>query len=292
MIHLLAACVLLAHRQAESLVIAPGATLQKLGGGFAFTEGPVADKQGNVYFTDQPNDRIMLWKTDGTIEQWMKPCGRSNGMWFDKAGNLIACADENNQLWSISPTGDAKVLVKQFHGKLLNGPNDVWIRPDGGMYITDPLYVRPYWKRDPQMQQPGQNVLFLSPNRRDLMQVTFDLQVPNGIIGTPDGRVLYVGDLGKNETYRFRIDKDGTLSDEKLFCKLGSDGMTMDDRGNVYLSGHGVTVYDPNGNKIAHIPVPEDWVGHVCFGGKDHHLLFITATHGIYGMQMRVRGAY
>ncbi len=174
----------------------------------------------------------------------------------------------------------------------MNGPNDVWIRPDGGMYITDPMYARPYWTRSPEIQQTGQHVYYFPPDRKSLTQVTIDLKVPNGIIGTPDGRFLYVGDLGLNETFRYRIQKDGMLANKTLFCKLGSDGMTMDEKGNVYLTGKGVTVFDRTGNQIDHIDVPEDWVGHVAFGGSDHHLLFITASKGIYGLQMKVRGAF
>src|SRR5882724_1621650 len=159
-------------RAADSKIIAPGAALEKLAGGFEFTEGPAADKDGNVFFTDQPNDRIVKWSAaDGTVSDWLKPCGRSNGTYFDKDGNLIACADEKNELWSISPDLKVTVLVKDFGGKLLNGPNDLWIRPDGAIYFTDPLYQRPYWKRDPTMQQDGQHVYFLAVDRKSLKRV-------------------------------------------------------------------------------------------------------------------------
>jgi gluconolactonase len=277
---------------ATQSIVAPGASLVKLGDGYAFTEGPVADKAGNVYFTDQPNDRIMLWTVDNKVSEWLKPAGRSNGMWFDHKGNLISCADNLNELWSISPRKKISVLVKDFEGKLLNGPNDVWVRPDGGMYITDPLYRRPYWKRDPKTQQPGQFVFFLSPDRKTLTPVATDLNTPNGIIGTPDGKTLYVADLGANETFRYHIQPDGSLTDKTAFCPMGSDGMTMDAKGDIYCSNRGVTAFDPTGQRIFHVDVPEDWVGHVCFGGSDHKLLFITASHGIYGLQMSVRGAY
>src|SRR5436305_14511882 len=133
-------------------VVAPGARVEKMAGDFKFTEGPAADADGNVYFTDQPNDRILKWGTDGKLSTFLQPCGRSNGLCFDAKGNLWACADEKNELWRIDPKGKATVVVKDYQGKLLNGPNDIWIHPDGGMYLTDPYYRRDYWKRGPREQ--------------------------------------------------------------------------------------------------------------------------------------------
>src|SRR5256885_14432863 len=176
---------------ADSNIISPEAKLEKLAGGFEFTEGPAADKDGNGFFTDQPNDRIVKRSgADGRMSDWMKPCGRSNGTYLDKDGNLIACADEKNELWSIAPDKKIAVLVKDFDAKLLNGPNDLWIRPDGDIYFTDPLYKRPYWKRDSAMQQPGQYVYFLERKNGQVKTVATDLTQPNGIIGTPDGKTL------------------------------------------------------------------------------------------------------
>jgi gluconolactonase len=271
-------------------IIAPGATLHKIQGGFSFTEGPATDRDGNVYFTDQPNDRIVKWSLDGTVADWMKPCGRSNGMCFDAKGNLVTCADDHNQLWSVGPDKKVTVLVKDFGGKLLNGPNDVWIRPDGGMYLTDPLYARPYWKRDPAVQQTGEHVFFVSADLKAFKPVATDLTTPTGIIGTPDGTTLYVADIGADKTYRYHIQPDGSLTDKTLFCSLGSDGMTIDNQGNVYLTGHGVTVFDKTGAQIEHIAVPEDWTGNITFAGKDRTILFMTASKAIYSLQMRVHG--
>jgi gluconolactonase len=277
---------------AESKIIAPNAALEKLAGGFDFTEGPAADKDGNVFFTDQPNDRIVKWNaTDGTVSDWMKPCGRSNGTYFDKDGNLIVCADEKNELWSIAPDKQITALVKDFGGKLLNGPNDLWIRPDGAIYFTDPLYKRPYWKRDPAMQQDGQHVYFLAADHKNLKRVAADLKQPNGIIGTLDGKTLYVADIGAGKTYAYDVQPDGLLTNKRLFCELGSDGMTLDNEGNVYLTGRGVTVFDKSGKQIEHIDVPESWTANITFGGKDRHLLFITASKSVYGLKMRVSGA-
>jgi len=274
---------------AESPIIAAGAKLTVLAGGFDFTEGPAADAQGNVFFTDQPNDRIMKWSTDGKLSTFMKPCGRSNGLCFDAQGNLWACADEKNEMWMIDPAGKVTVVVKDYQGKLLNGPNDVWLRPDGGLYFTDPYYKRPYWKRGPK-ELKIEGVYYLAPDHKTLTRVVADQVQPNGIIGTPDGKTLYVADIGGGKTYAYDIQADGTLSGKRLFCKLGSDGMTIDDRGNVYLTGKGVTVFDPQGRQIEHIDVPESWTGNICFSGRDMQTLFITASKHIYGLKMRVHG--
>ena len=278
---------------ADSRIIAPGAELQKLAGEYAFTEGPAVDRDGNIYFTDQPNDRIVKWTAaDSSVEDWLKPAGRSNGTYFDQAGNLIACADEKNELWSIAPNKQVTVLLKDFGGKLLNGPNDLWIRPDGGLYFTDPLYPRDYWKRDKAMQQDGQHVYFLAKGAQEPVRVATDLKQPNGIVGTPDGKTLYVADIGARKTYAYDVQADGSLAGKRLFCELGSDGMTLDAEGNVYLTGQGVTVFDKSGKQIEQIPVPEGWTANVTFGGKDRKFLFITASKGIYGLKMKVAGAY
>jgi len=273
---------------AESKIIAADATLQKLAGGFSFTEGPACDGKGNVFFTDQPNDRILEWSIEGKLSTYMQPCGRANGLSFDDKGYLWACADEKNELWSIDPAGKATVVVKDYQGKLLNGPNDVWIRPGGGLYFTDPYYKRPYWKRGPK--EMDECVYYLAPDHKTLTRVIDDMKQPNGIIGTPDGQSLYVSDIGAGKTYRYRIQGDGSLKERSLFCGLGSDGMTIDSKGNIYLTGKGVSVFDPSGNKIEHIEVAENWTGNVCFGGKDRRTLFITASKGLYALRMTVHG--
>ena len=270
-------------------ILAPGTELKKLAGGFKFTEGPAADAKGNVFFTDQPNNRIHKWSTDGKLSVFHDSPGRANGLYFDKKGNLIACADLDNELWSIDMKGKVTKLVKGYEGKKLNGPNDLWIRKNGGIYFTDPFYRRPYWNRGP-MEQDGKHVYYLKPDGKTLIRVTHDLVTPNGIIGTPDNRLLYVADLGDKKTYVYNINEDGTLSNKKLFCKMGSDGMTIDNEGNIYLTGRGVTVFNPAGEKIEHIDVPAGWTANVCFGGKDRHTLFITAQKSLFALQMRVKG--
>jgi gluconolactonase len=270
-------------------IVAPGAQLKLLADGFKFTEGPAADAAGNVLFTDQPNNKIMKWSVDGKLSVFMEDAGRSNGMYFDRKGNLYTCADLNNELWMISPAGKVTVLVKDYQGKKLNGPNDVWVRPDGGIYFTDPFYKRDYWSRGP-MEQDGQHVYYLAPDHKRLIRVTEDLQQPNGLVGTPDGKRLYVADIRGNRTYSYAINEDGTLSDKKLFAPMGSDGMTIDDAGNIYLVGKGVTVFNARGEKIDSIAVAKPWTANIKFGGKDRDTLFITAMDSLFSIQTRVHG--
>ena len=275
----------------EASPVAPGAELELLADGFKFTEGPSTDAAGNVYFTDQPNDRILKWSVDGKLTTFMQPAGRSNGLCFDDDGMLWACADGQNQLWKIDPkTGKHEVVLAGREGKLFNGPNDLWVHPDGGVYFTDPLYKRPYWEHRDGEQQLPKAVYYLDPTQK-LHQLDTDYTQPNGIVGTPDGKLLYVADIGAKVTHVYKIADDNSLTDRKLFCRQGSDGMTLDSEGNVYLTGKGVQVYNPQGKQIAQIDVPQGWTANVCFGGADQQTLFITARSGLYAIKMRTTGA-
>jgi len=272
-------------------LVAKKATLQKVSNEFEFTEGPAIHRTGDVYFTDQPNNQIVKWSFEtGETSVFMEDAGRANGMFFDRFGNLIAAADMENQLWSIDDKGKKK---KKKKGQKLNGPNDLWIAPNGGIYITDPLYKRDYWTRDPEMKQDGEHLYYLSPDRLRLFRVDEKLVKPNGIIGTPDGKKLYVADIGDDKTYVYDIEEDGYLSNRQLFVEMGSDGMTIDNRGNVYLTGKkGVTVFNRKGEQVAQIPVDEDWTANVAFGGPLRRTLFITAMGSIYTLDMKVRGTH
>ena len=269
---------------------APGAQVEKMADGFSFTEGPTADAAGNVFFTDQPNDRILEWSVDGKLTTFLQPAGRSNGMYFDRDGSLIACADEKNELWSIAKDGKARVIWKEHEHKKLNGPNDVWVHPSGSLYFTDPFYKRPWWTHDAP-PQGGQHVYRLSADRKKIKRVTTDLEQPNGIIGSPDGKTLYVADIKAGKTYAYDIQKNGMLAGKRLHAALGSDGMTLDEEGSLYLTGKGVHVFDKTGKEIQVFDIPEDWTANVSFGGADHRTLFITASKGLYAVRLRVKGA-
>ncbi len=271
-------------------IIAEGAKLTLVADDYEFTEGPAVDKDGNVFFTDQPNDRIVKWNAaDNSVTDYMKPSGRSNGLYFDHDGNLLSCADEKNELWRIDSKKNVTVLVANFEGKLLGGPNDLWVDPKGGIYFTDPFYKRPWWQHT-EAEIEERRVYYLNPNTSEVRIVADTFVQPNGIIGSADGKTLYIADIGDKKTYAFTITKDGSLTNRTLFCELGSDGMTIDNKGNVYLTGDGVTVFDKTGKQIKHIAVPEKWTANVTLGGPEQNILFITAMDSVYTLAMTIHG--
>ena len=272
----------------QSALIADGAELKLVSDQFSFTEGPTTDKKGNIYFTDQPNDKIWIYTIDGQFKLFSEKTGRSNGMYFTKKGKLIACADEKNQILEFDKKGNYKVLADGFNGKLFNGPNDVWVDNKGGMYFTDPYYKRDYWTRGPEEQEKKR--LYYLDKKGKVSVASEAFVAPNGLIGTKDFKKLYVADIGDRKTYVFDIQKDGTLTNQQLFTSMGSDGMTMDELGNVYLCGNGVTIFNSSGEKIGNIKVPQGWTANATFGGKERKTLFITALKGAYTIEMKVKG--
>ena len=271
---------------ANASVIAPDAKVEKLAGGFRFTEGPACDAKGNIFFSDIPNNRIHKWSLDGKLSTFRENSGGSNGLYFDNKGNLLACEGDRRRLVSIEPEGKVTVLADKYDGKPLNKPNDLWIDPKGGLYFTDPYYGR----NRQIIEQDGEHVYYLTPDRKRIIRVIDDMVRPNGVIGTPDGKKLYVTDHGGKKTFVYAINKDGTLSNKTLFATEGSDGMTIDNKGNVYLTTNAVLVYNKDGERIETIRVPEG-PANVCFGGKDRQTLFITARTSLYAIRMQVRAA-
>ncbi len=274
---------------AQSPVIADGASLQEIGDSYDFTEGPAADADGNVYFTDQPNNRILKWTPGEGLAVFMEDAGRSNGLYVDHDGNILSCADEKNQLWRITPDKEVTVLVSDFEGKRLNGPNDLWVDKKGGIYFTDPFYKRDWWDHE-EKEIENENVYYLAPDGKTLTVAASGFVRPNGIVGSANGRTLYVADINDRKTYTFDIGKDGSLSNRQLFAETGSDGMTLDNKGNLYITGKGVTVFNKKGERIEHIPVDQGWTANVCFGGPDMKTLFITAMGSVYTLDMKVHG--
>lgn len=271
-------------------VVAPGTVAEKLADGFKFTEGATVNAAGEVFFVDQPNNKILRWSREQGLRTFMDPAGRANGMCFAPDGSLLVCADEKMELWSVSPDGAVTVLAKAHADKAFNGPNDVWACPQGGgCYFTDPFYKRPWWTHA-EAPQGTQQVYFL-PKGGAPRRVTEDLQQPNGIVGTPDGKQLYVADIKAKKVFAYAIQPDGSLAGKRLFCEMGSDGMTLDADGRIYLTNkEGVYVYDAAGVFLGVIKIPEGWSANVCIGGPKKDTLFVTASKGFYAVPLKVKG--
>lgn len=268
-------------------VVAGGAGVGKVAGGFRFTEGPAVDAKGNLFFTDVRSNKIHKWSVYGRLSTFRENTGAANGLYFDKDGNLLACEGNSRRVISINPKGEVTVLADKCEGKKLNRPNDLWVDPKGGVYFSDP-----YFGPRGDMEQDGEHVYYITPDRKRVIRVIDDMSRPNGVIGTPDGKLLYVADYGADKTFVYSINEDGTLSDKKLFAPEGVDGLTIDNEGNIYITGktNFVAVYNKDGEKIETIKVPEQ-PANVCFGGRDNKTLFITARTSLYSVRMRVSGA-
>lgn len=269
------------YKQSEKVI--------KAGEGYLFTEGPAVAPDGSIYFTDQPNDKIYIWNEKGNkITTFLNSCERANGTYFNKKGELLACADLHNRLVSFDKNGKMTILYENFNDRHLNGPNDLWIAPNGGIYFTDPYYQRDYWKAGHKELQDKRAVYYRNPEGK-VTRVIDDYKQPNGLIGTPDGKTLYVSDINDGKIWKYNIQPDGTLANKTFFAPEGSDGMTIDNLGNIYLTNKVVSVFNPEGKNIARIEVPEQ-PSNVCFGGGKRNILFITARTSVYILKMNVKG--
>lgn len=280
-------CLSASAQQRPSLVAA-GATIEKLAGGFEFTEGPAVDANGDIFFTDLPPNRIHKWNVASrTVTLFREQSGRANGLFVDRAGNVVACEGIPRRITSTDPRGNVTVVAERFEGKRFNRPNDLWVDPQGGVYFTDPAYGGPA-----EFEVAAEGVYYVSPDRTRVVQVAVDLNRPNGIVGTRDGKTLYVAELGGRRIWAFGIRPDGTLEGKRLVVPKGSDGMTLDADGRIYLTNlesNSIDIYTPEGNLIESIAVPER-PSNVTFGGRDRRTLFITAQTSLYAVLMRVAG--
>lgn len=262
--------------------------IEKLAGDFQFTEGPAVDATGNVYFTDIPNNRIFIWTLDNKLDTFSLNSGQANGLYFDKDENLLACERVNSQVSLTSPKGVKTAIATEYNGKRFNQPNDIWPDKKGGAYFTDPKYGG----EDDELSQDGMHVYYIIPDHNTVIRVCDDFEKPNGIIGTPDGKILYVTDAQAGMTYKYDIQEDGSLKNKTIFVEFGCDGMTLDKDGNVYLTTSGkkaVDIFSPEGELLESIEVPEK-PSNVCFGGKNRNQLFITARTSIYRVELNSQG--
>lgn len=271
-------------------ILAPRAEVKKIAGDCAFTEGPAWSPEGFLLFSDIPNNRIVQWKR-GTVSDFLKPSGNSNGLLFDGQGRLWACQHGSRQVALIEGDKSIVPIVNGFERKKLNSPNDLAVDNYGGLYFTDPRYGD---SGDP-VEQPVMGVYYVDASGK-VTRVIDDLERPNGILVSPKGDMLYVAEPNRRELYRYSIVKPGIINGKKLIFtgdeKLdggGPDGMAHDVDGNIYATYKDVVVLNSDGGLIGRIEVPER-TSNCAFGGRDGKTLFITAQTSVYSVKTKVMG--
>ena len=281
----------------ESLV-APGEQVKKLAGGMKFTEGPAwIPAKKTLVFSDIPNSKLMQWREGDGLSEF-RPSEQSNGNILDLQGRLISCQHAGRNLVRTESDGKITVLADKFDGKRFNSPNDVAVKSDGTLWFTDPP-----WGLTGAGDLPGHWVFKLDPATGKVEPVVKDLAMPNGINFSPDESRIYIADTGGHTKHPdaafhklpagvhcYEVSKDGQLGKKLFMIKEGSDGMTVDVKGNLYTTHGGVNVYDADGKLLEKIAVPEG-PANVCFGGDDMRTLFITARTSLYSVRMKNPGA-
>ncbi len=272
---------------AEGLgAVAETATAEKVAAGFRFTEGPVWHSDGYLLFSDIPANQIVKWTAPGKTETFREPSGQSNGLTFDRQGRLLACEHANRRVSRTEADGKVVAIVDKYQGKRLNSPNDLVVKSDGSIYFTDP----PYGIRSADEKELSFNGVFLISPRGELTLLASDFDRPNGIALSPDEKKLYVADTARSHVRVFDISSDGTLKDGKVFVNVpGPDGMSIDSKGNLYVTSNGVAVFDAKGKKLGEIKVPER-PANCGFGGTDNKTLFVTARTSLYRIKLKVSG--
>jgi len=284
---LLSLWVLLVLAQATSAQIMPeGTPVQQVATGYKFVEGPAVGPDGLVYFTDIPARLILRYDpATGITSTYREDSGRANGLMFDDQGRLHACEGAGDggarRLSRTEQDGSITTLAEAWHGRRLNSPNDLDIDAHGGVYFTDPRYGK---RADMEMDIEG--VFYLSPDG-ELTRVIHDLERPNGLILSPDGKTLYVADNAAKKLFAYEVNLPGQPTNPKRFSEMGSDygggcdGMTVDVLGRVYATGdQGVYIFNPDGTEAALIPTPERPSN--CTLAPDGRTLYVTARTSLY----------
>jgi gluconolactonase len=270
-------------------LIAQDARLDKVAGGFAFTEGPVWDEKGFLYVSDEEKNTVSRVYPDGKVETVVS-LGDPDGSTFDRNHRLINCASVLRAIIEIAPDGTYKVLADKYDGKKFNSPNDVVLGPDGALYFTDPTLDLP---KGEKQELPNQGVYRLAGDGTVQLLIG-DLSQPNGLAFSPDGKKLYVDDTKQRDIHVYDF-ANGTAMNATLFGKEEGrggvpDGMRVDVLGNLYVTGPlGVWVWDPGGNHIGTIVVPES-PANLAWGDRDYQTLYLTAKSSVYKIRTKVRG--
>src|SRR6266704_1376170 len=264
-------------------IVSPGAKIEKLAGGFLFTEGPIwvphtEESDGYLLFSDPNNNLIYRWTQDGQLT-------------INQHGNRRVVRMEKN--------GQLTVLADRYEGKRLNSPNDLVYKSDGALYFTDPPFGLPKFFDDPRKELPYSGVFRVSPDGKQVQLLTTDLKGPNGLAFSPDEKYFYVDDWDteKKIIMRYEVNSDGTLSNGKVFFDMTSaegedalDGMKVDQKGNLYVSGPGgLWIISAEGKHLGTIVGPEH-PHNFAWGDDDGKTLYLCARSGLYRVRLNVPG--
>jgi gluconolactonase len=290
-------------------IVPAGAQVEKLAGGFAFTEGPIWFDDGYLIFSDIPNNAMHKWTPDGKVVLFRKPSGYalndepagafigSNGMTRDHQGRLVVCEHGNARVTRTEPDGSITVLADKYEGNRLNSPNDIVQKSNGDFYFTDPPYGLVKQDEDPKKELKFNGVFKLSDGTLTLLYK--GVPRPNGLAFTPDEKYMYLNNSepSRKICLRFEVRDDGTLSNETVFFDMTKDqsdgvpdGMKVDREGNVYSTGpSGVWIFNSEGKHLGTIKPPEV-PANIHWGEADAKTLYITARTGLYRIRLNIAG--
>lgn len=281
-------------------IVPSDAAMEKIAGGFIFTEGPVWNgREENLVWVDIIGDTIYKWTPGQGQEVLIRPSGHANGTTLDSQGRLLVAGWSERTVWRLEHDGSIVTLASHYQGQKLNTPNDIVVKSDGSIYFTDPsggLNLVGHQGQDLQKYLDCEGIYRIDPNDLTLTRVIEDFESPNGLCFSPDESLLYVNDTRRRHIRVFEVQSDGTLRNGRLFAELIGDdlgipdGMKVDVEGNVYCTGPGgVWVMDPQGNPLGRIKVPED-SANFGWGGSDWSSLYITARTSVYRMKLNIPG--
>jgi len=266
----------------EGPLVSEGAEFRQLGEGYKFTEGPALGPDGRIYFNDIPNERTHVYDPEsGKISVFREGTGRANGLFWAPGGHLISCEGGNRVVTELNGE-EYKVIADKFDGKKLNSPNDCVLDGIGGIYFTDPRYGKDGGDRELDVEA----VYYIDKSNK-VSQVAADLTKPNGLILSPDGKTLYVADPGAEKTYAYDVEGPGKITNKREFAAVGSDGMTVDVHGNIYVTWKGeVIAFSPEGKEVMRVAPPEGPANCLLVGKT----LYATARTGFYAIDLNVEG--
>jgi gluconolactonase len=289
------------HSEKIRELVDENAAVEQIATGFTFTEGPIWMADGSLHFSDMPGDKRRRWHPADGVTVLRDPSNKCNGMTRDNDGNLLVCEHVTSSVVREAPDGTRETVATHWGDKELNSPNDVIVASDGSIIFTDPTYGRmPGFGLEREQELDFQGVYRLPPGGGDLQLLIDDFAQPNGLCFTPDESQLYINDTVRAHIRVFDVGPDHALSNGRVFAEgIGDgdmakgelvDGMKLDERGNVYVTGPaGVWVFASDGEHLGVIQVPEN-VGNVNWGGDDWRTLFIPASTSVYSVRMKVGG--